>query len=106
MNPIYIQYARLQDLLGEGSNTDAVTSKRKIPFDEELDKFIGELPSINRYLDMFSNHPKGGRKKRRKGKGKRKRKRNKKGSRRKTTTHNLEDKQSDTHQSQPQTNPR
>ena len=92
--------------MGDGSSTNSVISKRKIPFNEELDKFIGELPSINMYLDMFSNNHKGGRKRRKKGKGKRKRNRKKKGSRRKSTTHNVEDKPSDTHQHQPKTNPR
>ena len=94
--------------MGDGSTTNEVTSKRKIPFNQELDKFIGELPSINRYLDMFSNNPKGGRKKRKKGnrKGKRKRNRKKKGNRRKSTTHKFSDNQSDTPANKAQLNPR
>ena len=67
-------FLRLNDLLGEGSDQNGVTSETRMPFNKELDKFIGELPSINKYLNMFNR--KGDRKKKRKkGKGKRNRKR-------------------------------
>merc|ERR1712150_467487 len=75
--------SRLNDLLGEGSDQNDVTSETRMPFNKELDKFIGELPSINKYLNMFNR--KGDRKKKRKkGKGKRNQKKKKKKKKGKT----------------------
>ena len=52
-----------------------VTLNDSPPLNEDLEKFIGELPSVNKYLNMFKS--KKGRKNKRKRKN-RKRKRNRK----------------------------
>ena len=70
----------MYDLLGDGSNPESSITNSKVQLHDGIDKFIGELPSLNRYLNLFARN--GGVKKRRKN-GKRKRNRKRKGTRRK-----------------------
>ena len=69
----------MYDLLGDGSNQESKISNRRMDLHQDIDKFIGEIPSLNRYLNMFERK-KGGRKRRKNGKRKRNKKR--KGNRR------------------------
>ena len=77
----------MYDLLGDGSNQDSKISNRRMDLHQDIDKFIGEIPSLNRYLNMFERKS-GGRKRRKNGKRKRNRKR--KGNRRKKKNQNKE----------------
>ena len=77
----------MYDLLGDGSNQDSTISNRRMDLHQDIDQFIGEIPSLNRYLNMFESKS-GGRKRRKNGKRKRNRKR--KGNRRNKKNRNRE----------------
>ena len=88
----------MYDLLGDGSNPESAVTNRKLNLNDDIDKFIGELPSLNRYLNMFERNGNG--KKRRKN-GKRKRNRKRKGNRRKKNKRNRENQKQPNDPAQP-----